>query len=298
MQEKYPHFDPFSNDIAHVREAFANVLNRHGYGFQFRIVKELHDLNFEKQSAFLFQTVEFPVEVQGSGTRIDFILKKRGEIPAPFYILAECKRANPALSDWCFVKAPYTNRKFWGQTEPVYIERIAIDGSRSAAFAIPRFYSETVHHIGLEVRSAAKGDKDGESGQAIETAASQILRGLNGYVQTIFKNPQILGSHRTANLLPVIFTTARVWSSDVDLSKANLDTGKVDLKEVGLKRVPFVFYQYHLSPGIKHGYSPQARPAEISDLIATEYIRTVPIVSWDGIGEFMKWASFDVDFDD
>jgi hypothetical protein len=288
-----------SPQTTRVEKDFAAVLNRHGYGFQFGVIRRLHELNLAGNSKFLFQTVEFPVEVQGNGTRIDIVLTHRSNEIPPFFLIAECKRANPALSNWCFVRAPYTNRKFWAKSEPVYVEHVRIGGTMgSAAFAKPRSFVEDVYHIGLEVRSRAVGDKAGESGRAIENAATQVLRGLNGFVQTIFDNPQMLVGHSTANLLPVVFTTAKLWASAVDLSRTDLTTGNSDLEDVDFKAMPYVFYQYHLSPGIKHRFPPRDRPSDLSNMIATEYIRTIPIVSVDGMQDFTNWASNALDLDE
>lgn len=282
-----------------VEQAFEKVLNRHGYGFHFAVLKKLHELAEKGKSSFLFETVEFPVEVRGSGTRIDFILSKRysRETP-PFFLLAECKRANPARANWCFAKAPYTVRDPLPHSEPTYIEYISRVGGGFSAFAKPRGYVKNAYHIGLEVRSNVKGDEKGESGHAIEDAASQILRGLNGYVNTISQNTQILRNHNTANLMPIIFTTAKLWASEVDLTKTALSTGNSDFKNADFNLVPWLFYQYHLSPGIKHLNSPKDKPSEIKNLITTEFIRTVPIVGVEGIEDFMRWVSFGLDLDD
>ncbi len=74
-----------------VRE-FEAALGRHGYGFQFAVIKEIDRLRNEENAGWEFVVSEFPVYVQGQGTRIDFILKYRSY---RFYLLSECKRVNP-----------------------------------------------------------------------------------------------------------------------------------------------------------------------------------------------------------
>lgn len=54
--------------------------------------------------AWALEGVEIPVEVRGEPTHVDFLLKHRFD---PAYLVGECKRANPKLSNWCFFKAPY-----------------------------------------------------------------------------------------------------------------------------------------------------------------------------------------------
>ena len=91
------------NYVKQITKSFEKVLNRHGYGFQYRVLKEAERLANEGKSRWGYSTFEFPVDVQGAGTRVDFILKNYVKY---IYMIAECKRANPALSNWCFAKAP------------------------------------------------------------------------------------------------------------------------------------------------------------------------------------------------
>jgi len=97
--------------IGQVRNSFQKALNRHGYGFQFSVLKIAENLakkvDRHERSRWNFLFSEVPVEVQGSGTRIDFILSRsRSDLSPFFYLICECKRANPKLSNWCFVRAP------------------------------------------------------------------------------------------------------------------------------------------------------------------------------------------------
>src|SRR4051812_35520208 len=80
---------------------FAKALNSHGYGFQYRVIKEVEECD----SIWSPVVPEFPVEARGHETRIDVILKGTRR---SLYIVAECKRVNPALSQWCFVQSPPT----------------------------------------------------------------------------------------------------------------------------------------------------------------------------------------------
>ncbi len=171
---------------------FEKVLNRHGYGFQYSVLKKIQELHQNSKSRFAFEAAEFPVEVQGYDTRIDFILQKNLRKPYStdaLLLLAECKRANPALSNWCFVKAPYTHRNRWGNQEKIIIEGLYKTGNTPTesieSFSNENFVSLDAYHIGFEVRSGLKGNSSGETGGAIEKAASQISRGLNGFIKTM-----------------------------------------------------------------------------------------------------------------
>ena len=95
---------------------FEASLNQHGYGFQYSVLQTAWTFEQSNNSSFVFEVAEFPVEVQNAGTRIDFILRRSkpniriSNSERPLFLVAECKRANPALADWCFVRAPFTKR--------------------------------------------------------------------------------------------------------------------------------------------------------------------------------------------
>jgi hypothetical protein len=278
-----------------VQKGFEKALNSHGYGFQYAVLKAASELYHQNRSNWVFQVAEFPVEVQKSGTRVDFMLARTERNLVfnrrPFVMLAECKRANPALSNWCFVRAPYTSNH--GFANCLIMEETQLFHSSellSSAKVIP-MSNDLFFHIGLEVRSGEKGDGGGSRRNAIEDAATQILRGLNGFVDLLKVNPQLLGEKQGGNLLPVVFTTAQIWTSDVDLSTANLTKGNIDLAKAGFTTQPYVFYQYNSSPGLKHSASPGDRSGGLGEIMESEFVRTIPIVNANGIEKFLTWSS-------
>src|SRR6266567_1778716 len=89
------------------RKRFAAAINRHGYAFQNAVLKRCHDLFDSGKSRWVFEAAEFPAEVNGNGTRIDFILWTH---QTPYWLIAECKRVNPSLGDWIFARTQYVRR--------------------------------------------------------------------------------------------------------------------------------------------------------------------------------------------
>ncbi|MFZ1804688.1 MAG: hypothetical protein WAU05_12245, partial [Nitrospira sp.] len=81
------------------------VLGSHGYGFQYAVLRRAEELAAERRSKWVFEAAEFPVGTAESPTHIDFILRNAH---STVYLVGECKRANPAHANWCFLKAPYT----------------------------------------------------------------------------------------------------------------------------------------------------------------------------------------------
>jgi hypothetical protein len=152
-----------------IASALQKVLDRHGYGFHYSILKRADEWFRNGRSTWLFERAEFPVEVKGSGTRIDLILRRgstnRGR---DLYLVGECKRANPALSDWCFVRAPYTRRN--PGEGALLAEDVHNDTSGNTVTAgIARFWgSREIYHIGVELRLGNQGDPSGSGRGAIE----------------------------------------------------------------------------------------------------------------------------------
>lgn len=268
---------------------FQQVLNSHGYGFQYSVLNLAKKLREEYKSEWRFEVAEFPVEVQGRGTRIDFVLSYAH---GPLYIIAECKRANPALSNWCFVRAPFIrgDSAFRG----LVIEQAKLETNQIyTSFKRKDVANYEPYHIALEVKANKLGDRTGGRPEAIEEAATQVCRGLNGMVETLAKHTQLIRNYRDKeyiNLLPVIFTTAQIWASDIDLGSADLLTGEVDLVNAGFSPKEWILYQYHLSPGLKHSSSSIGPATSLGEIMEREYIRTIPIVSASGIESFLKWS--------
>jgi hypothetical protein len=251
-------------------------------------MKHAQKLSEQGKSKWLFEAAEFPVQVQKEGTRIDFILKLQ---ESPIYLLAECKRANPALSNWCFARAPYVRRNRTS-FEPLsieyatYKESVFLESSARHGVDLKNAY-----HIAIEVKSNRKGEPYSTGRGAIEAAATQVCRGLNGMIDFAAGNENFLTMQMEAYFLPVIFTTAQVWTSEVDLSLANIESGDLDLEEVHLEEKDWIFYQYHLSPGIKHPHKPLIPSATLGGVLDSEYIRSIAIVTSSGIESFLRWSS-------
>lgn len=287
-----------TDDRQDLLASFGKVLNSHGHAFQYAVLKAAQDLFQSGESLWVFEASEFPVAVQGSSTRIDFVLKKRldsMEKQVPFYMVAECKRANPAIAAWCFAKAPYVRRN--RASEPCILEHVEIDDTGYLnGCGIAHHPVDNPFHLALEVRTNDKGDKAGAGRGAIEEAATQVCRGLNGLVETIVKLFQYPGVPHQADFIPAIFTTAALWVTDADLTATQLSTGEIDLSGFGFRRVPWLIYQYHMSPGIKNYVQLKYHvdgPAEYMDF---EYVRSIAVVDSQSVAQFLRWASiFDRD---
>lgn len=75
-----------------VCDSFQQELSLHGHGFQFSVLKEAQRLAKLEKSKWLFRVSEFPVEVRGASTKIDFILFRQAAAWYRMDMICECKR--------------------------------------------------------------------------------------------------------------------------------------------------------------------------------------------------------------
>ncbi len=277
----------------HLKSIFESTLNRQGHPFQYAVIRRAHELHDERRSPWVFEVSEFPVEVQGYHTRVDFILSQWAEsLSAPFrFLVAECKRVNPALSDWMFARAPYVGRG--GTTRDILVERVRRAGQDIASSYGRLDGSENIYHLGFEVKSTATGDPGGGGRGAIEDAATQVTRGVNGLIDCLSKHRRHLCEDFPVAFVPAIFTTARLWATELDLANTDIVQGQVALGSVDVVHKSWLWLQYHVSPGLKHSVDRQVAKDEpfprpnLGHLLEMEYARTIAIVASTGVDDFL-----------
>lgn len=269
--------------------AFTVALNLHGHAFQHRVIHEVCRLASLSQTRYRLEVAEFPVRVQDRDTRIDFILRSyndRGPDDPNFFLVCECKRANPSLRDWCFCKVP-TVRRNADNRQMLLVEYARHDNlhlhGTSRGVKLHSIDDDAVQ-LGFAIKGKERGDSQGDGRDVIENTLTQVCRGVNGFVEHFRQNARAVGNWE-AVIVPVIFTTAKLWVSRVSLSKTNILTGKVAESE--LVEVPWVVYQYHISRGIKHSGSSIVNARDLPSLLEIEYIRSVVFVNAGAIGRFL-----------
>ena len=278
-----------------LRKSLNHALNVHGYAFQYSVLKaarNLHDTGF---SPWVFEAAEFPVAINDKSLHIDFILRNKNESA---YLVAECKRCDPSISNWCFVKAPYVSRSISSGGERVVRELLfkKRDSSqiRSGLQWIVR--TNELYHLPFELKNREKGEGHYGRGQ-INEAVTQVLRGLNGIVdlavesemnnrRAFFKFDQ--RDNLYATFMPVIFTTANLWTCNSDISEADIDTGNIVLSAAKLTEKKWLFYQYSQSPDLKHSHTALRQDVDISKILYLDYTRTIPIVNAAAISDFLS----------
>jgi hypothetical protein len=267
-------------DHQRIADAFRDALNRHGYGFQYAVLRLAEDAA-NRGSAWLPWIPEFPVTVQGAPTRIDLVFLHRS---GGHYMVAECKRANPATAHWCFAATPEPHsHSLSGRS---YIETLRKTPEGQVLSDVKDLLnSANIFQIGLEVRTGQTGDKAEGRGE-IESAATQVCRSLNGFAEFLKGRADTLLPQHAIGIVPVIFTTATLFVTNSDVSAAKLQTGK--LENVQIEPRDWLWLDYPQSPGLKHSLlMPQPR-ADLREIYYREFVRRVAIVSADGIDGFLR----------
>jgi len=281
-------------------EEITKAINRHGYALQYASLNKFKELFIRKSTKWQFVASEFPVNLINSGldTRIDYILKNKD---FPVYIIIECKRVNPAFSNWGFIKVPFVHRKYSRDKFIIDSLNKKNDSIKINAQQSIIFYDDYFFNIGLEFKSNNRGDSFG-SKDSIEKASTQVCKGSNGFIETLYKNIGLLingSSPKSTKLIiiPIIITTANLFSINVNLTDANIENGNVTQDQVKIKEINYVYYQYHQSEGIRQGYINEINDyPDIPKVFEQKYIRTIPIVSSKNIEIF--FSDFDFDLDD
>jgi hypothetical protein len=277
---------------------FQKVLNRqHGYGFQYAVLRRVQDLFTNQKSPWFPEVAELPVVAQGETTHVDFILRQRHR---DYYLIGECKRTNSDFGRWCFARAPYTARGQENRPRRVIVESCLCKPPApdyDVTHGVTGDWSEHVYDIGLALRKprgakAKDEEKDEEKQQssdrsAINAAVAQVLRGTSGLINHLFGHvrsaSQLAGKKLT--FVPVVFTTADLWVTDVDLSAADLTTG--DLKEVNSSARDWIWFNHNRSPKLRHNLEPNLA-GDIAKELESEFTRSVAIVSPAGIDSFLS----------
>lgn len=273
-----------------VARLFREELDRHGYSFQDAMVTQINKIT--SLSNWMPWIPELPVEVQKAHTRIDFVYVNDRKT---FYLVCECKRSNPGLSNWCFARTVFKSPH--DLFASAYVESIVDIGLGVLRSNIKKLAgSDRLYQIALDVPGSAKGDKDGKGRGQIEEAATQVCRQLNGLVNFFYGHTALVQNQREkwVGLVPVILTTARLWITDFDLGMTNPESGKIGTNNFTVREVPWLWYQYHQSPGLKHLGPRSESPSDIEDILFREFVRPIAIVTPRGLQGFLSSSMWNI----
>lgn len=247
-----------------------------------------------KESPWLLVGAEYPVQLNEYETHIDFVYRL-GDNRVTTFLVAECKRVDPVLGYWFFVKAPYT----WYDPDD---NELAFDElwRPARAYGIshrPRFAhtaARPICRIAREIKvPGVTGSGEGRSREgAIEDALAQALRGVGGLLEKLRGDSgRYSDEEKVFRFIPVVFTTAELWVGDIDLGSADLRTGKLP-EGATAKPVTWLWFVHNRTPRLTPLAPPAVRGQALStDLrlaLRSDSARAVAIVGANGVDEFYK----------
>lgn len=271
-------------------------LNQHGYSFHQRVIAETAKVKDKFRGRWDLFSIELPISIGERNGRIDFVLSYQPRPDLLWLMVAECKRVNPAFGRWCFAKGSYQRPSFLKSQLMVELLKLG-EPIHSGGHGFES--SDRIYDIGYAIKTNTTGDSHPVSADkdSLEAACSQITLGLNGLLQSIRSNAQLrdsLGPVETVTVVPVIFTTAKLSVSDIELKSADLETGELS-EPPATREVDWLYYQYSQSPSIRHDIESLTKQDDSWErIVARSYVRSIAIVNALGIEDYIRcgWLGY------
>lgn len=93
--------------------------------------------------------------------------------------------------------------------------------------------------------------------------------------------------NRSFRFVPVLFTTAELWTTENDLSGADLGSGKFSQDALSVEETGWLWFNYNMSPQLRHTVPPSKSSKTLSESLIAEATHSVAIVSPSGIDAFL-----------
>jgi len=145
-----------------------------------------------------------------------------------------------------------------------------------------------VYHLSFELKTNNKGDNIPHTGPAINQGVTQVLRGVSGLINYLFEaERRSYQEERIVRFVPVIFTTAQLWVTEVDVGAANLSDGNLSIEAVQAKKIDWIWFNHNRSPHLRHSLEWNKLGSDLSRELKYEFTRSVAVVGPDGIDNFL-----------
>lgn len=288
-------FSSYMNDgqIDQLKGSFGKILNQHGHAFQASVIREFSNKNNAGTNPWAFLGSEIPVCVRGRETHVDIVFSSLRTNQDATFLIVECKRTDPALANWCFCRTGTS----W-QAEPhEFFQFENLSHSQGSSFIRVTSnvnYEDTVFNLGVEVPTQIRGEGNGNSKGAMSKAVHQSLLSTSGFIDHIQRQVMHLALWKsTPNLLfiPAIVTTAKLYTSNLDLGATDIASGKIDVSAASLLEVPWLWFNFNRSLELRSlsGYASDSstKPAEN---MRWDFTRTIAIINSTGLDDFFSRA--------
>lgn len=288
-----------NDELTRIANSFESTLNMHGHSFHQAVLRRQEELkNKTRKSNWNLFGMEVPVVCKNETTHIDIVNEDRSRSRSgnrDYYLVGECKRVNPAKGHWCFSNSKYSWRNHDSPLAQFDMVTCFSELPQYNATTKSRHTERGVYNLGLEVKTGEIGDSIGHKPQAINTSIGQVLKGASGFINYLCDETRspILTVDRPAIIIPVIFTTARLFTTSIDLGEAKLEDGLLPKGLVTVEEVDWLWFNENRSPHLSHNIRFDARVIDSSEAYLNEqfrdFTRTIAIVSSSGIDHFLSF---------
>lgn len=229
-------------------------LNEQGFLFQEKCEEVIQQ---SRSTRWIVHTVEHPVSLKEKDTRIDIIIRDETLHESTMYGVVECKKVNPQYNCWLFGKPLYdcpvpanaqiiklsrSRRHVRGTAQP-NIELIPIRA---------RFNVETPYicnwWLEINIHESRPKKQKISNTETLEQAFIQVCRGVGGLAleqqrdrMRTLADPTATGvidESEEVFLVPIIITTACLYTSNYDLSNVDIATGAISSTDVQFTGMP------------------------------------------------------------
>lgn len=277
-------------------QAVVDALNEQGYLLHYKVLDVLKEHSTQKkpQHGWQVEASEVPVSLpSGDETRIDLVLRHGEHEKSLWRAVVECKRSARDFKRWVFFgqnefnNGPSPRQYFYHKTT---FQNSGPKGEPQIDHWTDRCESHSscrVFDYAVEVKLSPPGrDKKVSATEAVEDACDQVTLGLSGLALRLSA-----GGHLTYRLLPIVATTAELFSLGFSVKKVPILSGTLKTEDVSLKPIRWLAMHYRVRDAVSG--LPQVHSSKLIDVgwsLAQKHVRTVFIVQTPYLHEFLAWT--------
>lgn len=289
---------------AKTAKSLEKVLNLHGFSFQYALLqraeeirKSAKEIRGRYNAEWWLEATEIPVGSGVESTHIDFVMEvvdRHQSDDRCNYVIGEAKRVDPAKGSWCFAKSPYTFQIPDRTKDMTQFDRIesSDDSGKKESKNLIALSRRGVYDRGFEVKTNKTGDGVGSHyNSAIESAVTQVLKGTKGYINYLcglVNEPDRPKLRPLTTFIPVIFTTAQLYTTDSDISAADLTNGHLLPDSITVKEADWIWFNHNRSVNLSHNVTVNEEFNSHFDRYFRDFSRSIAIVGPSGFNGFFS----------
>ena len=220
---------------------FAEVLGMHGYLFE-QICKSVLD-----KSEITISTDNFPIITsENNPSEIDFIAEGRHPMKREvvLYLVCECKREEPTLKKWLFLKSGRFTKDEDGLM--LGIERDPTHNITLKHSAWPSLDNIKCSNVAFRIYNK-KGKGTIAEKETIYNSCKQLILNLDAFIGEIKNLRLMLEGITNVFVLPVLITSAPLHFASYDVNDVSIENGRIESEKLKSEEVDYIRYIWYSS---------------------------------------------------